>query len=75
MKNKITKRLTCMISLVLITSFSLAPLSIRGINTNVDDFSFSVPNLSAQDMYWPPNSSEWTEVTPETQGLDSGKIS
>ncbi|MHA1991672.1 MAG: serine hydrolase domain-containing protein [Candidatus Hodarchaeales archaeon] len=44
------------------------------INTNVDDFSFYAPKLSAQDIYWPSNSSEWTEVAPEEQGLDSGKI-
>ena len=75
MKNKIEKRLTYLISLVLITSFSLAPITMGGINTNSDDFSFSVPNLSAQDIFWPGNSSEWTEVAPEEQGLDSGKIS
>jgi len=28
-----------------------------------------------KDIFWPPNSSEWTEVAPEEQGLDSGKIS
>ena len=27
-----------------------------------------------KDKFWPPNSSEWTEVTPEEQGLDSNKI-
>ena len=75
MKNKIEKLLTCMISLLLITSFSIVSLSMRGISTNVNDFSFSVPNLSAQDTYWPSNSSEWIEVAPEEQGLDSGKIS
>ncbi|MCK4383771.1 MAG: serine hydrolase, partial [Candidatus Lokiarchaeota archaeon] len=71
---KIEKRLTCIISLVLITFFSLAPLSMRGINTNSDNSPFSVTNLSTQDTYWPGNSSDWTEVAPETQGLDSDKI-
>jgi len=27
-----------------------------------------------KNKFWPPNSSEWTEVAPEEQGLDSGKI-
>jgi len=75
MKNKKEKRLTCMISLVLITSFSIVSLSMGRISTSIDDFSFSVPKLSVQDTYWPSNSSEWTEVAPETQGLDSDKIS
>ncbi len=75
MKNKIKKLLICTISLVLITSFSIVSLSMRRISTSVDEFSFSVPNLSAQDTFWPSNSSEWTEVAPEEQGLDSGKIS
>jgi len=74
MKNKIEKLLICMISLTIITSFSIGSLSSRGINTNVDDYSFSVTNLSTQDTLWPGNSSEWTEVAPETQGLDSDKI-
>jgi len=74
MKNKIEKLIICMISLVLITSFSIGSLSVRGISTNVDDSSFSAPKLSAQDMFWPGNSSEWTEVAPETQGLNSSKI-
>jgi len=26
-------------------------------------------------IFWPPSSNEWTEVAPEEQGLDSGKIS
>ncbi|KKM96535.1 hypothetical protein LCGC14_1177140 [marine sediment metagenome] len=75
MKNKIVKLFTCIISLVLISSFSLASLSMRGISTSVDNFSLSVPNLSAQDNFWPSNSSEWSLVAPETQGLDSDKIS
>jgi len=74
MKKKIEKLLTCLISLVLITSFSLGFLSMQGISTNVDDSSFSDSNLSTQDTHWPGNSSEWTEVAPETQGLDSDKI-
>jgi len=74
MKNRLVKRITCMISLVLITSFPLTSLLMRGISTNVDDFSDSGPRLSAEDTFWPPNSSQWTEVAPETQGLDSDKI-
>ncbi len=74
MKNKIEKLFTSLILLVLISLLSLTTLSIQGINTNVDDSSFSVPNLSAQDTFWPSNSSEWTEVPPEEQGLDSDKI-
>jgi len=74
-KNKIEKLIFCMISLALIASFSIATSSRRGINTNVDDYSFSVSDLSTQDTLWPGNSSEWTEVAPETQGLDSDKIS
>jgi len=54
-----------MISLAIITSFSIDSLSRRGIKKNGDDYSFSVPNLSAQDTYWPPNSSNWIEVAPE----------
>ena len=74
MKNKIEKLFTSLILLVLISLLSLTTLSIQGINTNVDDSSFSGPNLSAQDTFWPSNSSEWTEVPPEEQGLDSDKI-
>ena len=76
MKNKLEKLLfTCIISLVLISSFSLASLSMRGISESVDSTPFSVSNLSTQDIFWPSNSSDWTEVAPETQGLDSDKIS
>jgi len=75
MKNIIKKLLICMISLAVITSLSLDSLSRQGINTNVDDSSFSIHNLSTQDTFWPSNSSDWTEVAPETQGLDSDKIS
>ncbi len=64
MRIKIEKLLICMISLSIITSFSIESLSRRGINTNIDDYSFSVPNLSAQDTYWPSNASEWIEVPP-----------
>ena len=74
MKNKIVKLFICMISLVLIASFSIRFLSMQGIRTNFDDSSFSDSNLSTQDTHWPGNSSEWTEVAPETQGLDSDKI-
>ena len=74
MKNKLEKLFICMISLVLITSFSIGFLSMQGISTGVDDSSFPDSNLSTQSIYWPGNSSEWTEVAPETQGLDSDKI-
>jgi CubicO group peptidase (beta-lactamase class C family) len=74
MKNKIVKLFTCMILLVLITSFSLAPLSMRGISTSAEDISYSVSTSSTQDTFWPGNSSEWTEVAPEDQGLNSSKI-
>jgi len=75
MKKKIEKLLICMISLILIASFSIVSLSMQRISTSVDDFSFSIPTLSTQNTFWPSNSSEWTEVAPETQGLDSDKIS
>ena len=75
MKNKVKKLLICMISLAVITSFSLGSLSKQGIKTNVDDYSFSDSNLSTQDTFWPSNSSDWIEVAPESQGLDSDKIS
>ena len=74
MKKKIKRLFTCIISLVLITSFSLAFLSMRRINESLDNTPFSVSNLSTQDINWPSNSSEWTEVAPEDQGLDSDKI-
>jgi CubicO group peptidase (beta-lactamase class C family) len=75
MKNKMEKLIICMILLALVSSFSIDSSLMKGINTNVEDFSFSVSNLSTQDSFWPPNSSDWTEVAPETQGLDSDKIS
>ena len=75
MKNKIEKLFTCIILLVFITSFSVASLSMRKISTNVENTPFSVSNLSTQDTFWPGNSSEWNEVAPEDQGLDSDKIS
>ena len=74
MKINIEKLYICLILLVLITSFSLEPLPMRGISTNSDDFSNSVSTSSTQDIFWPGNSSEWTEVVPETQGLNSSKI-
>jgi len=74
MKNKIEKLIICMISLALIASFSIGSPSMPGISTNINDSSFFIPNLSAQDTFWPGNSSEWTEEAPETQGLDSDKI-
>ncbi|KKK81114.1 hypothetical protein LCGC14_2816750, partial [marine sediment metagenome] len=60
MKNKIDKLFTFLILLVVISSLSLTTLSIQGISTNVDDSSFSVPDLSG--IFWPSNSSQWTEV-------------
>jgi len=74
MRKKLEKLLICMISLVIIASFSIGPVSMRGVNTYIDDFSDSVSDLSTQDVYWPSNSSDWMEVAPETQGLDSDKI-
>ena len=71
MKNKLEKLFLCIISLVLITSFSLAPLSMRGIRESVDSTPFSFSNLSTQDIFWPSNSSDWIEVAPETQGLQA----
>ena len=74
MIKKLEKLLICVFSLVLITTFSIISLSRSGININVDDTPFSVTNLSTQDTFWPPNSTDWLEVAPETQGLDSDKI-
>jgi len=74
MRNKIEKLLTGIIVVSLIASISIGSLSVRGINTNVNDSSFYAPNLSVLDTIWPPNSSEWTEVAPETQGIDPDKI-
>ncbi len=74
MRNKIEKLIICLISLVLVTSTSIGSLSMREISTNSDDFSNSVSTSSTQDIFWPGNSSEWTEVAPETQGLNSSKI-
>ena len=72
MKNKIDKLFTFLILLVVISSLSLTSLSKGRITTDVDDFSDSVPDLSG--IFWPSNSSQWTEVPAETQGLDSDKI-
>ena len=74
MRNKIKKLLTGIIIVSLIASISIASLSLRGFSTSIDDSSFSDSNLSTQGVFWPPNSSDWTEVAPETQGLDSDKI-
>ncbi len=74
MRNKIKKLLTGIIVVSLVASFSIANLSIQGISTNSDDFSSSVSTSSTQDTFWPGNASEWTEVAPETQGLNSSKI-
>ena len=74
MRIKIEKLLTGIIVVSLFVSFFIGALTVRGISTNVDDSSFSVPNLSAQGKFWPGDSSEWTEVAPETQGIDPDKI-
>jgi CubicO group peptidase (beta-lactamase class C family) len=74
MKKKIEKLFISMILLAIIGSISIGSPLKQGINTTVDDYSFPVSNLSTQDIHWPGNSSEWTEVTPESQGLDSDKI-
>ena len=74
MRNKIEKLLTGIIVVSLIASISIVSISKPEISTNVNDSSFSVPNLSAQNKFWPGNSSEWTEVAPEEQGLNSSKI-
>jgi CubicO group peptidase (beta-lactamase class C family) len=74
MRNNSKKLLTGIIVVFLIASFSIAPLSMREISTGVDDFSIPISSLSTQDTFWPPNSSDWTEVAPETQGLNSSKI-
>ena len=75
MRNKIKIVFICLISLILTSSFSIGSLPRQGISPNVNDYSFSVSNLSTQDIFWPSNSSQWLEVAPETQGLDSDKIS
>jgi len=74
MKYKIKKRFTWFILLALITLFSIQSLSLPEVSSKVDDFLFSVPKLSAQDMFWPGNASDWTEIAPEEQGLNSSKI-
>jgi len=74
MKNKIKKQFTWFILLALITSFYIQSLSLPEISSKVEDSLFFEPNLSAQDTFWPGNASEWIEVAPETQGLDSDKI-
>jgi len=74
MENKIEKLFTLIISLAVISSLSLASLTMGGISTTVDNTSVSTPSLSAQEIFWPTNSSDWIEVAPETQGLDSDKI-
>jgi len=74
MRNKIEKLIIYLISLVLVASSSIGSLSMQGISTRVDDFSNPISNLSTQDIFWPGNASDWTEVAPETQGLNSSKI-
>ena len=61
MRNKIQKLFTGIIIVSLIASFSINFPSVRGIST-------------AQGTYWPGKSSDWTEVAPEEQGLNSSKI-
>ena len=61
MRNKIKKLLTGIIVVSLVASFSIGSPSVRGIST-------------AQGTFWPPNSRDWTEVAPETQGINPDKI-
>jgi len=49
MKKKIKKRFTWLILLALITSFYIQSLLLPEISPEVDDASFYVPNLSAQN--------------------------
>ena len=73
-KKKNLSKITCIISLVLIsTSFFSSLLPING---KVEDSSLSYSPLTSQGgVYWPTNSSEWTEIDPADQGLDAAKIS
>ncbi len=75
MKKLLIKRLFCIISLVAIAmSFSPVSLFEQRINREEKVSSYSISGLSTQGVFWPPNSGEWTEVAPETQGLNSSKI-
>ena len=74
MRKKTEKLIIYMISMTLITSFLIGSLSMVEIGNNSDEFSNSVSTSSTQDTFWPENSSEWIEVAPETQGLNSSKI-
>jgi len=75
MKKLQIKRLFCIISLVAIAmSFSPVSLSEQRINREEKVSSYSISGLSTQGVFWPPNSGEWTEVAPETQGLNSSYI-
>ncbi|MHA2037469.1 MAG: serine hydrolase domain-containing protein [Promethearchaeota archaeon] len=75
MKNKLEKIFTCIVLLIVITtSFSLVSISKQGINKKAEESLYSISGLSTQDGFWPPDSSEWAEVAPETQGLNSSKI-
>ncbi len=75
MKTKIEKLFNCIFLMILISSFSIFYLQMRGNSTNIGDLSFSIPVSSNQDIFWPPDSNEWTLVAPEEQGLNSSKIS
>ena len=74
MRNNIKKRSIWFLLLALITSFSLQTLLFTDYSSKVDDFSLSIPHLSAPEKFWPSNSSEWIEVAPEERGLNSSKI-
>jgi len=75
MRNKVKKLLTGIIVVSLIASTSIGALTAVIISANIYDSSFSLPNSSVLDKTWPPNSRDWTEVPPETQGINSSKIS
>jgi len=73
-KKKNLSKITCIISLVLIGASFFS--SLLPINEKVEDSSISYSPLTSQaGVYWPTNSSEWTEIDPADQGLDSAKIS
>ncbi|MHA1242107.1 MAG: hypothetical protein ACTSQU_15205, partial [Promethearchaeota archaeon] len=74
LKKKNLSKITCIISLVLISNSFFS--SLLPINRKVEDSSLSYSPLTSQGgVYWPTNSSEWTEVNPADQGLDATKIS
>ena len=72
-KKRIIK-VTCIVSLILICT--LLSLSLLRFTSEGEDYSLRFSPLTAQGVvHWPGNSSEWTEIDPADQGLDSAKIS